>query len=340
MIGTGAVRVPGARPADAQLLERVLTRAGPPPPRLDVIFSRVEGGIVRGDDVPVVSVGVPVFNGERYLDDVLTGLRAQTFTDLEIVVCDNGSTDGTERICRGHVAADPRVRYVRNPRNLGLAGNFNRVFALSRGRYFRWNMADDRVEPGLVSACVAVLDAEPGTVLAVPGWDLVDGEGRPTRLDERAGIPLQRWPDDRQSRLAELSAYVTGPRSIGVLAYLSGLVRAEAMWATGLLGAYPRSDRVLLTRLAGQGTFRELDGVLQHIRIHPASAGSGIGDRDYARVWPTFHPDRPQPRTLLPWRVRVHLEQVRALVAAADTPRDAVRLSAGYLRSHPRQLLG
>jgi len=283
---------------------------------------------------------VPVYNGERYLDAVLDGLRRQTVDDLEILVTDNCSTDRTAEIAADHAASDARVVVVRNPVNLGLAGNFNRVFALARGRYFRWNMADDPVEPGLVEACLRVLEAEPDTVLAVPGWDLVDEEGRPTRPEERGRIPVTVWSGDRQQRLAEVNAYVTGPHRIGVLAYLSGLVRTEALWATGLLGSYPRSDRVLLTQLAAVGTFRELADVTQHIRIHPDSAGSGIGDRDYARVWPTFHPGRPVPRTLLPWRARVHLEQARALAAGADGPRQAARLLAGYVRANPRQLLG
>ena len=290
-------------------------------------------------DQPTVTVGVPVYNGERYLDEVLTGLRRQTFDDLEIVVADNCSTDRTVQVAADHAAADPRVVVVRNPVNLGLASNFNRVFAVARGRYFRWNMGDDPVEPGLVEDCVRVLDAEPGTVLAVPGWDLVDEDGRPTRLEQRAGIPVTTWSDDREERLDQVSRYVTGPTSIGVLPYLSGLVRSAALWSTGLLGSYPRSDRVLLTRLAACGTFRELDDVTQHIRIHPGSAGSGIGDRDYARVWPTFHPGRPVPRMLLPWRLRVHVETGRALAAAADGPRAALRLMAGYVRSNPRQLL-
>jgi len=292
-----------------------------------------------GGAQPLVSIGVPAYNAARYLDEVLTGLRRQTVDDLEIVVCDNASTDATEEICRDHASTDPRVRYVRNPGNLGLAENFNRTFAMSRGRHFRWNMADDPSEPDLLAQCVAVLESEPDVVLAVPGWDLVDADGKPARLDERGAVPLPVWPRDRYDRLRAVSEYVTGPHSIGVLAYLSGLVRSEAMWATGRLGSYPRSDRVLLTQLAALGGFRELPDVTQHIRIHDDSAGSGIGARDYARVWPTFHPGRPLPRTLLPWRAKVHFAQARALAAGAGTPARAVRLWTGYVRSNPRQLL-
>src|SRR5439155_18261545 len=88
---------------------------------------------------PLVSIGLPVRNGEKYLRQALDSLLAQTFADFEIVVCDNCSTDSTGRICRAYAARDRRVRYVRNGRDIGPADNYTRCFELSRGRYFRWH---------------------------------------------------------------------------------------------------------------------------------------------------------------------------------------------------------
>src|SRR5690349_16638091 len=87
---------------------------------------------------PRVSVGVPVRNGERFLVETLESLLAQTYTDFELIISDNASTDNTEAICREYAARDPRVRYYRSPQDVGLANNYNSLFARSEGDYFKW----------------------------------------------------------------------------------------------------------------------------------------------------------------------------------------------------------
>ncbi len=87
---------------------------------------------------PRVSIGLPVFNGERYLARAIDSILAQDFRDLELVVCDNASTDRTAEICAAYARRDPRVRYHRNPRNLGAGPNYDRCFHLARGEYFKW----------------------------------------------------------------------------------------------------------------------------------------------------------------------------------------------------------
>src|SRR3982751_485615 len=96
---------------------------------------------------PKVSIGLPVYNGELHLALALDSILAQTYGDFEIVISDNGSTDGTESICRRYAAADPRIRYERNETNRGAAWNYNHVFELSRGEYFKWMAHDDLIEP-------------------------------------------------------------------------------------------------------------------------------------------------------------------------------------------------
>ena len=83
---------------------------------------------------PRVSVGVPVYNGERFIRQTLDSLVDQSFKDLEIVISDNASTDGTAAICEEYARRDDRIRYVRNERNVGLAKNFNRVVERSEER--------------------------------------------------------------------------------------------------------------------------------------------------------------------------------------------------------------
>ena len=115
---------------------------------------------------PIVSIGVPVYNGARFLRRTLESLVAQTYTDLEIVICDNASTDDTARIAREFARSDDRVRYHRNETNIGAIPNFLRALELSSGKYFTWTAADDVRPVDAIERCVQALEAEPKAVMA------------------------------------------------------------------------------------------------------------------------------------------------------------------------------
>ena len=113
---------------------------------------------------------------------------AQTFKDFELVICDNCSTDRTPEICAKHVASDPRVRYYRNPTNIGGVRNENRTMFLARGEYFLLAAHDDRIAPHFLERCVAVLDARPEVEVCTTGVHVIDAEGRITEVrTPRAG---------------------------------------------------------------------------------------------------------------------------------------------------------
>ena len=107
---------------------------------------------------PRLSIGLPVYNGERYLAEAFDCFLAQTFQDFEIIVCDNASTDHTAEICRSYAERDPRIRYYRNGKNLGAIPNFNRVFELSRSPLFKWAAHDDLYHPRYMETCIRILD--------------------------------------------------------------------------------------------------------------------------------------------------------------------------------------
>jgi hypothetical protein len=291
------------------------------------------------EGAPTVSVGVPVYNGEAYLEQTLTALLDQSYPDFELVVCDNASTDRTREIVAGFAARDSRVRYVRNPRNIGLAKNFNRVFQLSRGKYFRWAMADDLVDATNLADCVAALDADPGVVLAVPAWDLIDADGRPAPGDRE--LASFTWDADPGRRMAQFIDMINGRSSIAVLAYLSGLVRTEALWATDQLGSYPCSDQVLLGQLLLRGRFVEVPTPSLHVRLHASSAGHGIGTGDYAAVHRTFFPDGPAGASsdLLRWRATRYRKMWDVLRGAADSSSQRRALRVRYAKASALQLL-
>ena len=95
------------------------------------------------DNAPLVSIGLPVFNGEKHIQQALDSLLAQSYDNFELNISDNASTDGTEEICRLYAAKDHRVHYYRQPRNVGLMGNWRCVLQLASGEYFMWAQHDD-----------------------------------------------------------------------------------------------------------------------------------------------------------------------------------------------------
>jgi len=127
---------------------------------------------------PLVSVGLPVWNGATYLREALDSLLAQDYPGLELILSDNASTDATPEICREYAARDPRIRYYRAERNMGASWNFNRVFELATGKYFMWAAHDDLRASEYLSRCVAALEACPEAVLCTTNIRFIDLEGR------------------------------------------------------------------------------------------------------------------------------------------------------------------
>lgn len=123
--------------------------------------------------MPRVSIGLPVYNGGTQIGEAIASLLAQEFTDFELIISDNGSTDNTEAICREFAARDARIRYVRQPENLGVKRNFQFVLHAAQADYFLWAAHDDRWAPNYLSELVPMLDAHPLAVLATPQTQMV-----------------------------------------------------------------------------------------------------------------------------------------------------------------------
>lgn len=123
--------------------------------------------------VPQVSIGMPVYNGEPFIREALDSLLAQTFTDFELIISDNASTDGTEAICREYAAKDARIRYVRQVENRGAMPNFQFVLDEALGEYFMWAAADDVWLPKFIETCVKLLKTDASAQMAMTGYKCV-----------------------------------------------------------------------------------------------------------------------------------------------------------------------
>lgn len=116
------------------------------------------------DKIPVapkVSIGMPVFNGEQFIRGALDSLLGQSFSDFELIISDNASIDGTERICREYADRDQRISYVRQPSNLGPVANFKFVLDEARGEYFMWAACDDTRSPDFIELNFKFLSENP-----------------------------------------------------------------------------------------------------------------------------------------------------------------------------------
>lgn len=259
--------------------------------RGDTAVERGEEWTVTGDR-PRITIGLPTYNGERYLQEAIDSILKQDFADFELLVADNASQDRTPAIVEAAAAADHRVRYLGSDRNRGASWNFNRLVAEARGEYFKWVADDDTYGPGFLSSCVSVLDSSADVVLCYAQALEIDEQGQV--IEERGRTNVADLPDPaerfRAVMLHEIYCYA-----------VFGLMRTAVLRSTGLIGPFAQSDRVLLAELALHGRFVECPEPMFHHREHPGrSMYAFVDDRDRLR-W--FDPNLDGSRTLPRWRL-------------------------------------
>lgn len=268
---------------------------------------------------------MPVYNGETYIREAIDALLAQTFTDFELVITDNRSTDRTREICEDYARRDSRVRYHLNDKNLGAWGNHNRAFELSRGEYFKWASDDDWHAPTFLEKCVAVLDADSTVVAATGQTRLIYSDGseipesnqkRGYVLDRDGNILRMRPPERKDKGLGSPKAHVRFRGAVlhcGWCHEIYALVRRSAFAATPGMGPYYGSDKVVLVWLATMGRIVVLPEVLFHNRRHVEQSGN-IFDTRQREIWnsPTNSKARSDLPRLVCWKG--YRQAVRACV--------------------------
>jgi glycosyltransferase involved in cell wall biosynthesis len=135
-------------------------------------------------NTPTVSIGMPVYNGEKFIREALDSLLVQTFTDFELIISDNASTDATELICREYAARDLRIYYVRHEVNRGAPANFQFVLDKARGKYFMWAAADDVRSPDFIEKNYCFLENNQNFVASTCPVKFRGGEYDPCRMGD------------------------------------------------------------------------------------------------------------------------------------------------------------
>ncbi len=276
--------------------------------------------------VPLVSIGLPVYNGEGFLSQTLDSILSQTLTDFELIISDNASVDGSNAIAESYARRDDRIRVVRSECNRGAAWNYKHVLDLARGRYFRWAPADDLFAPESLACCVQVLDQHPEAVLCYPKTTLIDARGQ----------VLQPYEDNLDLRQASpVERYKAAVKQIGLTNVIYGLMRTSVLRQTRLIRNFPGADVVFVTELALFGQFHEIDQRLFFRRMHPGASSSiqsleGIQafmdptivrQKYFARMWrhlfESMHSLLHAPLTVGE-RVRLLLFLLREVIASRD----------------------
>ena len=241
--------------------------------------------------LPRVSVALPVYNGQQFLAEAIRSILAQTFTDFELIICDNASTDGTGVICREFAAADSRIRYYRNDTNIGAAPNFNRAFELARAEYFKWAAHDDICLPAFLKDCVAALDADPSVVLCTTETNWIDEHGMAIEKRDRLLNHIASVRPERRFRDLILQRHYCTD--------VFGLIRRSELQKTRLIGNYVNSDRVLLAELGVRGRFERVPRVHFLSRDHKSRSIRSLALRERSAWFNTAH----RGRVILPyWR--------------------------------------
>lgn len=250
----------------------------------------------------LVTIGVPVYNGEVLFARTLDSLLGQSYDALDIVISDNASTDATAAICEDYGRRDARIRYFRQPANLGAPANWNFVAQQARGAYFKWASASDLCHPDMVARCVRVLDEQPDVALCYGRTVFIDDEDRAMGEAVADFAVLEQRPADRFRRICH---------ELRLNNAQSGLIRSESLRRTHLDRRYPHGDKVLMAELALQGKFVLLDDVLLFRR---GDAAHFTGKRSAQDMVQMFRPGARQQLPFLSWRR--HLDYLFSALAA------------------------
>jgi glycosyltransferase involved in cell wall biosynthesis len=207
---------------------------------------------------PRLTVGLPVYNGDTFLAQSIEALLSQTFEDFELIISDNASTDGTAEVCELYARQDSRVRYVRQPHNIGGVGNHNFVAEQASGELFKWASHDDLYARELLERCVDALDAVPDAVLAHSWTAMIDSSNAVTfGLEYPLATASPRAPERFRSALFDRG----GDDFYGVM-------RRKSL-PTSRKGSHHRNDRTMVAGWTLYGPFTQVPEWLYFRREHP-----------------------------------------------------------------------
>ena len=247
---------------------------------------------------------MPAYNAQEHIRAAIDSLLGQTFGDFELVIVDNASTDETRDICLGYAEIDPRVRYVRNDKNIGVSKNYNRAFTLSRSEYFKWASSNDTCGPRSLETCFDVLRRHPDAAVCYPKTKLVYGPNETEDYEDNL---------DLQQESAEIRFLACIDR-LRLNNVLNGLIRSEALHRTKLHGAYLGADLNMMAELSLYGKFVEVPEPMLYRAMDKNTASRYHTANDVIRM---YDPGGERSALFQSWRF--HMDRF-AIVQRAPLP--------------------
>jgi glycosyltransferase involved in cell wall biosynthesis len=201
------------------------------------------------DKQPLVTVGVPVYNGEEYIQSALDSLLSQIYQNIKIVISDNASVDHTAEICQEYEKKYKKIRYYKNDVNYGSVYNYNKLVDLSDGKYFMWASSHDLWDPSFISKCVSIMEEEKNVVLVYSRTLLIDTDNK----------PLMITPDEIDTRgMNAVSRYVSIISNLQWCNMFSGVIRRNALIKCERLKDTIGPDNTFLAELSLRGSFAQI----------------------------------------------------------------------------------
>jgi glycosyltransferase involved in cell wall biosynthesis len=229
---------------------------------------------------PLLSIGLFLYNGDRFLEAAIESILNQTFRDFELIISDNCSTDGSGEMCRRFAAQDSRIRYYRAEQTMSAGWNLKNVYSRATGKYFKWATHDDMIQPDFLRLCIDALEADDSLVVAHTLTRCIDEGGQFVESnDER----LRTSSLDPVVRARDLLLKGHGGYPI------SGLIRLDALRKLPPRGSYAHSDRVLLLQLGLLGRFYEVPEHLSICTRHKGESVSSPQERNGKPLFPEWN---------------------------------------------------
>lgn len=268
-------------------------------------------------NVPSVSVCVPTYNYSRFLPDCIESVLGQSLGDLELVITDDGSNDGTESLVGEYLRRDSRIRYITNEHRLGMNGNLRRAASYARGPLVKMLCADDWLAPTCLQHLKGLLDRHPTAVLATSACVVTDERGQPIEVNFIFG---------------EEEALIRGEKMLSNMAMLRGSFGGHSSFmfrrsSYDQVGGYDdklvyAADLDLGARLCRVGDYVHTDAALFYGREQPASSsavnpGRLLDLKDYLEIpRKVFEPRAPLDREWWRYQAFSGLMTARYLINA------------------------
>lgn len=267
---------------------------------------------------PRITVGMPVFNSAATVCSALESLLSQTYGDFELIVSDNASTDLTGELVKKIALRDSRIRYVRQPENIGANGNYSYLVRVARGQYFKWAASSDLCAPSFLEKCIVALERNPDAVLAAPRTSLFAGDIHNSRPYENDIEIIDATPFARLERLHATLGYNNA---------LNGLIRTDVLRKTNLIEHYFQADIVLMGHLCLLGKIVRVDDYLYFRRMEVSSSTAMQDDN----LWRKHHYPKTSARMLFQ-SLKRHAGWLRACLATPMPFIEKMRILFSLLR--------